>query len=64
MEEIITEHSGGVLRVELNRPSKKNAMTSSMYVDLANIFNAVARDERIRVVRARFGSNRKHHDGE
>jgi enoyl-CoA hydratase/carnithine racemase len=50
MNEIITEHSGSVLRVELNRPTKKNAMTSGMYVALANIFNAAARDERIRVV--------------
>jgi enoyl-CoA hydratase/carnithine racemase len=50
MEEIITEHSGSVLRVELNRPTKRNAMTSSMYVALANIFNAAAADERTRVV--------------
>jgi enoyl-CoA hydratase/carnithine racemase len=50
MEEIITEYSGSVLRVELNRPTKRNAMTSSMYVALANIFNAAATDERTRVV--------------
>jgi enoyl-CoA hydratase/carnithine racemase len=35
MDEIITERSGGVLRVELNRPAEKNAMTSRMYVTLA-----------------------------
>jgi enoyl-CoA hydratase/carnithine racemase len=50
MEEIITEHSGSVLRVELNRPAKKNAMTSSMYVTLANVFTDAAKDEHTRVV--------------
>ena len=50
MDEIITEHSGSILRVELNRPAKRNAMTSSMYVALADIFNDAAKDEHIRVV--------------
>jgi len=50
MDEIIAEHSAGILRVELNRPSRKNAMTSSMYVTLADIFNDAAKDERTRVV--------------
>ena len=50
MEEIITEHSGSVLRVELNRPTKRNAMTSGMYVKLADVFNDAAKDERTRVV--------------
>src|ERR1700720_3979159 len=50
MDEIITERSGSVLRIELNRPTKKNAMTSSMYVTLAGVFNDAAKDERIRVV--------------
>ena len=50
MEEIITECSDGILRVELNRPSRKNAMTSAMYVDLADIFNDAARDASIHVV--------------
>jgi enoyl-CoA hydratase/carnithine racemase len=36
MDEIITERSASMLRVELNRPAKKNAMTSSMYVTLAD----------------------------
>ena len=30
MDEIITERSGSILRVELNRPAKRNAMTSGM----------------------------------
>jgi enoyl-CoA hydratase/carnithine racemase len=50
MDEIITEHSESILRVELNRPAKKNALTSSMYVALANIFNDAAKDEGTRVV--------------
>src|SRR5260370_33555955 len=50
MDEIITERSDGILRVELNRPSRKNAMTSGMYIDLADIFNDAARDASTRVV--------------
>jgi enoyl-CoA hydratase/carnithine racemase len=50
MDEIIVERSGTILRVELNRPSRKNAMTSRMYVTLADIFNDAAKDERTRVV--------------
>jgi enoyl-CoA hydratase/carnithine racemase len=50
MDEIITEHSGSILRVELNRPAKKNALTSSMYVALANIFDDAAKDDGTRVV--------------
>src|SRR5258708_38019176 len=50
MKEIITEHSEGIIRVVLNRPNKKNAMTSSMYVTLADIFTDAANDERTRVV--------------
>jgi len=50
MNEILTERSGSVLRVQLNRPAKKNAMTSSMYVTLADIFNTAAKDDQTRVV--------------
>jgi enoyl-CoA hydratase/carnithine racemase len=50
MDDIITERVGSILRVELNRPAKKNAMTSSMYVTLAGILNDAAKDERTRVV--------------
>src|SRR3979409_2475764 len=50
MDDIIIEHSGSVLPVELNRPTKRNAMTSSMYVTLADVFNDAAKDERTRVV--------------
>jgi enoyl-CoA hydratase/carnithine racemase len=50
MDEIITDYSESILRVELNRPTKRNAMTSSMYVALAEILNEAAKDERARVV--------------
>ena len=50
MDEIITERSGNILRVELNRPTKRNAMTSRMYEALADIFNEAAKDERTRIV--------------
>src|SRR5882762_5286698 len=50
MSDIISELSGSVLRVQLNRPAKKNAMTLSMYVTLADLLNDAAKDEGIRVV--------------
>ena len=50
MSDIIKERSGSILRVQLNRPAKKNAMTMSMYVTLADILNDAAKDEQVRVV--------------
>jgi enoyl-CoA hydratase/carnithine racemase len=50
MNEIITERTDSILGVQLNRPAKKNAMTSAMYVALAGIFNEAGQDERIRAV--------------
>jgi len=50
MSDIITERSDGILRVEFNRPEKKNAMTSGMYTRLADIFNEAAQDQEVRVV--------------
>jgi enoyl-CoA hydratase/carnithine racemase len=50
MTDIVTEHSGTILRVQLNRPSKKNAMTSAMYITMADLLNAAAQDDRVRVV--------------
>lgn len=50
MSDILTERSGNILRVTLNRPAKKNAMTSAMYNTLADVFNEAARDDDIRVV--------------
>src|SRR6201985_2601512 len=50
MEEIITERTDGILRVELNRPSRKNAMTVGMYLALADILNDAGKDASTRVV--------------
>jgi enoyl-CoA hydratase/carnithine racemase len=50
MNEIVTEISDAVLRVELNRPTKRNAMTAGMYSTLATTFYDAAKDDRIRVV--------------
>src|SRR6185369_14081646 len=50
MDEIVTEQAGSILRVQLNRPTKRNAMTSAMYVALARIFNEAAKDESTRIV--------------
>jgi enoyl-CoA hydratase/carnithine racemase len=48
--DIVTERSGTILRVQFNRPSKKNAMTSAMYVTMADLLNESAKDDRICVV--------------
>jgi enoyl-CoA hydratase/carnithine racemase len=45
MDEFVTGHARSILRIQLNRPSKRNAMTSAMYVGLAGIFNEAANDE-------------------
>src|SRR5258705_348024 len=50
MNEIATERTGSILRVMLNRPAKKNAMTSAMYVALAEAFKDAARDDGIHAV--------------
>ena len=49
MSDIVTERSDSVLRVQLNRPASKNAMTSAMYITLADLFNTAAQDDQIRV---------------
>ena len=50
MSDIVSERSGSVLRIQLNRPAKKNAMTSAMYDAIADLLNAAAKDNDIRVV--------------
>src|SRR6266699_7342420 len=50
MSDIITERSGYILRIQLNRPEKKNAMTLAMYITLADLLNNAAKDDLIRVV--------------
>src|SRR5258708_27494678 len=50
MSDILSERSGSVLRIQLNRPASKNAMTSAMYITLADLFDSAAKDDEIRVV--------------
>src|ERR1700719_4377995 len=50
MEETLTEHSGSILRVQLNRPGRRNAMTSGMYLSLASIFSEPLNNANTRVV--------------
>src|SRR5499433_1496913 len=50
MSNIVTERTGAILRVQLNRPAQKNAMTSSMYTSMADILNEADKDDAIRVV--------------
>lgn len=50
MNEIITELSDGILRVELNRPDRKNAMTGPMYARLADILAEADNNDEVRVV--------------
>src|SRR5882757_10191618 len=50
MSDIITERSEAILRIQLNRPASKNAMTTAMYIVLADALNAAGKDDQIRVV--------------
>jgi enoyl-CoA hydratase/carnithine racemase len=50
MSDIITEQSSNILRIQLNRPAKKNSMTSSMYLTLTDTFNSAGKDDNVDVV--------------
>ena len=50
MSDIITERSGNILRIQLNRPSRKNAMTVAMYNTMTDLLNDAAKDDGVRVV--------------
>jgi enoyl-CoA hydratase/carnithine racemase len=50
MSDIVTERSGSILEIQLNRPAKKNAMTSSMYVTMADLLDGAAKDDQVRAV--------------
>jgi enoyl-CoA hydratase/carnithine racemase len=50
MSDINTELAGGVLRVEMNRPEKKNAMTGAMYLRLSEILHEANGSDAVRVV--------------
>jgi enoyl-CoA hydratase/carnithine racemase len=49
-EQIIGVSGDGVLRVEIRRPEKKNALTVPMYVALTEMLELAERDGKIRVV--------------
>jgi len=57
MEEIITELSGNVLRVHLNRPWKKNAMTLAMYAALAEERDRADKNDDVRVAPVRVAGD-------
>ena len=50
MSDIVAERSGNILNIQLNRPTKKNAMTSGMYIEMAELLDGAAKDDQIRVV--------------
>ena len=50
MPEIVTERLDNTLRIQFNRPEKKNAMTMSMYSTVAELLNAAAKDDETRAV--------------
>lgn len=50
MSDIVAEQSGNILSIQLNRPAKKNAMTSAMYIEMARLLDGAAKDDQIRVV--------------
>jgi enoyl-CoA hydratase/carnithine racemase len=50
VNEVLTERSGSILTVQLNRPGKKNAMTTAMYAALAEALETAAKDDATHVV--------------
>jgi enoyl-CoA hydratase/carnithine racemase len=50
MNQIITEKRDGILRIEINRPDKKNALTAAMYQAMADAITAAEADSKVRVV--------------
>lgn len=50
MEYILNSLDGGILKIELNRPQKRNALTLDMYSEFAELLNAAQAKPEIRVV--------------
>lgn len=50
MSDIVGTQDGGILRIELNRPQKKNAITSEMYIAIAELLNGAQSRPEVRVV--------------
>jgi enoyl-CoA hydratase/carnithine racemase len=49
MSDIVTERAASILRIQLNRPDKKNAMLASMYSTVAELLERAVKDDEIRV---------------
>jgi len=49
-EYIITEVIDSIIRIEINRPERKNAMSMAMYGAIANAINEAEQDPAIRVI--------------
>jgi enoyl-CoA hydratase/carnithine racemase len=47
---IITEVADNILRIQINRPEKKNALTVAMYADMAAALERAAHEPSVRVV--------------
>ena len=50
MEEILNHLDEGILKIELNRPQKRNALTLDMYTEFAELLNTAQAKPEIRVV--------------
>jgi enoyl-CoA hydratase/carnithine racemase len=50
MKNILTENKDGILRIEINRPDKKNALSSAMYQAMADAIRIAESDAKVRVV--------------
>ncbi len=50
MNHILTEIKDGILRIEIDRPDKKNALTAAMYQAMADAIKAAEADSKVRVV--------------
>ncbi|QEE28893.1 enoyl-CoA hydratase [Terriglobus albidus] len=50
MSDIVGTQDGAILRIELNRPQKKNALTSEMYITIAELLNGAQSNPEVRVV--------------
>ncbi|MBV8373322.1 MAG: enoyl-CoA hydratase/isomerase family protein [Candidatus Eremiobacteraeota bacterium] len=55
--EIIVTASDGIGDIRIDRPLKKNALTTAMYAALADAFEAFDRDDAVRVVTLRGGED-------
>lgn len=50
MSEILTNRADGILTITINRPEKKNALTSAMYAAMADALEAAETDAAVRVI--------------